>query len=36
VDDLTQVAEQLHRALGLTDWELDRIRELRGPHPNHF
>ena len=34
---LTQVAEQpLHRALGLTDGELDRIRELMGRDPNHF
>jgi phosphoribosylformylglycinamidine synthase subunit PurL len=34
---LTQVAEQpLHRALGLTDGELDRIRELIGRDPNHF
>jgi phosphoribosylformylglycinamidine synthase subunit PurL len=34
---LTQVAEQpLHRALGLTDGELDRIRELLGRDPNHF
>ena len=28
---LTELAEQpLHRALGLTDWEADRIRELLG------
>ncbi|HSX22132.1 MAG TPA: phosphoribosylformylglycinamidine synthase subunit PurL [Gaiellaceae bacterium] len=34
---LTQVAEQpLHRALGLTDWEADRIRELMGRDANHF
>ncbi len=34
---LTQVAEQpLHRALGLTDWEADRIQELLGREPNHF
>jgi phosphoribosylformylglycinamidine synthase subunit PurL len=34
---LTQVADQpLHRALGLTDWEADRIRELLGRDPNHF
>jgi phosphoribosylformylglycinamidine synthase II len=34
---LTQVAEQpLHRALGLTDWEADRIRELMGRDPNHL
>jgi phosphoribosylformylglycinamidine synthase subunit PurL len=34
---LTPVAEQpLHRALGLTDWEAERIRELLGRDPNHF
>jgi phosphoribosylformylglycinamidine synthase II len=34
---LTAVAEQpLHRALGLTDGELDRIRELLGRDPNAF
>ena len=34
---LTEVAEQpLHRALGLTDGELDRIRELLEREPNHF
>ncbi|HEY3051478.1 MAG TPA: phosphoribosylformylglycinamidine synthase subunit PurL [Gaiellaceae bacterium] len=34
---LTPVAEQpLHRALGLTDGELDRIQELLGREPNHF
>ena len=34
---LTAIAEQpLHRALGLTDGELDRIRELLGRDPNHF
>jgi phosphoribosylformylglycinamidine synthase II len=34
---LSSVAEQpLHRALGLTDGELDRIRELMGREPNHF
>jgi len=34
---LTELAEQpLHRALGLTDWEADRIRELLGRDPNHF
>jgi phosphoribosylformylglycinamidine synthase subunit PurL len=34
---LTPVAEQpLHRALGLTDGELDRIRELMEREPNHF
>jgi phosphoribosylformylglycinamidine synthase len=35
---LTQVAPEqpLHRALGLTDEELDRIRELLGRGPNHF
>ncbi|HET9322957.1 MAG TPA: AIR synthase related protein, partial [Gaiellaceae bacterium] len=34
---LTRVAEQpLHRALGLTDGEFDRIRELLGREPNDF
>jgi phosphoribosylformylglycinamidine synthase len=35
---LTQVAPEqpLHRALGLTDEELDRIRELLGRGPNDF
>jgi len=35
---LTQVAAEqpLHRTLGLTDGELDRIRELLGRHPNDF
>src|SRR6266496_5117023 len=34
---LTRVAEQpLHRALGLTDGELERIRELLAREPNHF
>src|SRR5947207_4971124 len=34
---LTRVAEQpLHRALGLTDGELERIKELLGRDPNHF
>jgi phosphoribosylformylglycinamidine (FGAM) synthase-like enzyme len=34
---LTNIAEQpLHRALGLTDGEFDRIRELLGREPNHF
>jgi phosphoribosylformylglycinamidine synthase len=34
---LTSVAEQpLHRALGLTDWEFDRIGELLGRPPNGF
>src|SRR3954468_17584003 len=34
---LTQLADQpLHRALGLTDWEADRIQELLGRDPNHF
>src|SRR5215213_3082043 len=34
---LTEVADQsLHRALGLTDWELERILELLGRDPNHF
>src|SRR5438552_3115315 len=37
MDDLTTVAEQpLHRALGLTDGELERIRELLGRDPNHL
>jgi phosphoribosylformylglycinamidine synthase len=37
MDRLTEVADQpLHRALGLTDWEADRIRELMGRDPNHF
>jgi phosphoribosylformylglycinamidine synthase len=37
MDRLTELAEQpLHRALGLTDWEADRIRELLGRDPNHF
>src|SRR5262245_31731391 len=36
VSHLTQVAEEIHRALGLTDGELDRIRELLGRDPNHF
>ncbi|HET7573344.1 MAG TPA: phosphoribosylformylglycinamidine synthase subunit PurL [Gaiellaceae bacterium] len=34
---LTELAEQpLHRALGLTDREATRIRELLGRDPNHF
>jgi phosphoribosylformylglycinamidine synthase subunit PurL len=35
---LTQVAPEqpLHRTLGLTDGELDRIRELLDRHPNDF
>ncbi|MEX2211840.1 MAG: phosphoribosylformylglycinamidine synthase subunit PurL [Gaiellaceae bacterium] len=34
---LATLAEQpLHRALGLTDGELDRIRELLARDPNHF
>jgi len=35
---LTQVAPEqpLHRALGLTDGELDRVRELLGRDPNDF
>src|SRR3954451_18276960 len=38
LDPLTQVAPEqpLHRALGLTDEELDRIRELLGRNPNDF
>jgi phosphoribosylformylglycinamidine synthase len=34
---LAQIEEQpIHRALGLTDWELQRICELLGREPNHF
>src|SRR6478672_12186346 len=34
---LTAVAAQpLHRALGLTDWEFDRIQQLLGRSPNDF
>ncbi len=34
---MASVAEQpLHRALGLTDGELERIQELLGRDPNHF
>ena len=37
LNHLTRVAEQpLHRALGLTDGELDRIQELLGREPNHL
>jgi phosphoribosylformylglycinamidine synthase subunit PurL len=37
LDSLTRVAEQpLHRALGLSDGEFDRIAELLGREPNHF
>src|SRR5207302_9527007 len=37
VNHLSQVLEQpLHRALGLTDWEANRIQELLGRDPNHF
>jgi len=37
MDRLSQVADQsLHRALGLTDWEASRIRELLERDPNHF
>ena len=32
----SQVAEPLHRALGLTDTEAARIEELLGREPNHF
>jgi phosphoribosylformylglycinamidine synthase subunit PurL len=32
----TLVAQPLHRALGLTDGELERIRGLLGREPNHF
>ncbi len=33
---LTVVEQPLHRALGLTDGELERIRGLLGRDPNHF
>ena len=33
---LSQAAEQLHRSLGLTDDELDRICRLLGRDPNRF
>ena len=33
---LTVVEKPLHRALGLTDGELERICELLGRDPNHF
>jgi phosphoribosylformylglycinamidine synthase len=37
LNHLSEVAtQQLHRALGLTDWEAGRIRELLGRDPNHF
>ena len=37
LNHLTRVAEQpLHRALGLTDGELDRIQELMEREPNHL
>src|SRR5213078_2846287 len=38
LNHLTELAahQPLHRALGLTDWEADRIRELLGRDPNHF
>ena len=37
LESLTRVAEQpLHRALGLTDGEFDRIQELLEREPNHF
>src|SRR5437868_7880729 len=37
MDYLSQVAEQpLHRALGLTDGEHERIEELMDREPNHF
>ncbi len=32
----TLVAQPLHQALGLTDGELERIRELLAREPNHF
>jgi phosphoribosylformylglycinamidine synthase len=33
---LSSVAEPLHRSLGLTDGEFDRIRDLLGRYPNDF
>src|SRR2546427_7329409 len=37
LDALTELVEQpLHRALGITDGELDRICELLERDPNHF
>ena len=37
LNHLSQVADQpIHRALGLTDGELQRIVELLGREPNHF
>src|SRR5262249_25446150 len=37
LNHLTELVEQpLHRALGLTDWEAGRIRDLLGRDPNHF
>jgi phosphoribosylformylglycinamidine synthase subunit PurL len=35
-DPLSSVAEPLHRSLGLTDREFDRIRGLMGRSPNDF
>src|SRR3954470_16243502 len=35
-DPLSSVAEPLHRSLGLTDGEFERIRELLGRSPNEF
>src|SRR5262245_32484436 len=35
-DPLSSVAEPLHRSLGLTDGEFDRIQELLGRSPNDF
>ncbi|MFL5929540.1 MAG: phosphoribosylformylglycinamidine synthase subunit PurL [Gaiellaceae bacterium] len=35
-DALSSVADPLHRSLGLTDGELDRILELLGRSPNDF
>jgi phosphoribosylformylglycinamidine synthase subunit PurL len=35
-DPLSSVAEPLHRSLGLTDGEFDRIRDLLGRSPNDF
>ncbi len=37
LEPLAQVEEQpIHRTLGLTDWEFQRICELLGRDPNHF
>src|SRR5215467_9791474 len=38
LNHLSTAAEHppLHAALGLTDWEAERIQELLGREPNHF